>query len=152
MDKKPGKTRRGQYLTQQDYERIEHIIYNNLSLPFFTEKDIKGPRQNKNILRTLLTKGEKYVEVPVEGYEHIYITSYGRAINSWRISVLTPAVTANNFIYYLGGTNVNSSEVFAEMGWKHDMFKLIRRFNKNQWNYSPKSQELKQQKKRFKRS
>lgn len=152
MDKKPGKTKRGQFVTNQDYERVEYIIYNNLSLPFFQEQHIKGPKQNKKALRTLLIPGEKYVEVPVEGYEHIFITSYGRAINSYRISVLTPAVTSNNFIYYLGGTNVNSSNVFAEMGWKHDMLKLIRRYNKNQWKYSPKSQELKDQKKRFKHS
>jgi len=142
MDKKPAKTKRSQFVTNQDYERVEYILYNNLSLPLWEDKHIKGPKQNKGVLRKLLIQGEKYVECPVEGYEHIFITSYGRAINSHKINTLTPAVTSNNFIYYLGGTNVNSSQVFLMTGWHHDILKMISIFNKHKWNYSPKSKDL----------
>jgi len=142
MDKKPANTRRGQFVSNHDYDRVEHILYNNLSLPLWEDKHIKGPKQNKGVLRQILIQGEKYVECPVEGYEHIFITSYGRAINSYKINTLTPAVTSNNFIYYLGGTNVNSSDVFLSTGWTHDILKMISRFNKHKWKYSPKSKDL----------
>lgn len=143
MDKKP-RVRRQQYVTNDDYDRVSHIIYNNLQKELWEEEHIKGPKFNKENAEKLTIEGEEYIKSPMVGYEHVILTSYARAINTYRVTILKPSVTSNNFIWYMGGTNINSKEVFEKQGWDHDIPRLIDIYRVNKWKCSIKSKEMKQ--------
>ena len=142
MDKKT-RVRRNQYVTNDDCDRISHILYNNLNTPLWEEHHIKGPKLNREVAEKVTIEGEVWVQSPLQGYDHVVLTSYGRAINTHRVAQLKPAVTSNNLIWYMGGTNLNSNVVFEEVGWEHHVPTMVSIYKANKWPMSIKNLVLK---------
>lgn len=138
---------RGKFVTQEDYDRAEYIIYNNLSEELVEQ--IPEPltlKANLECVKQTIKNGEKWGVMWLPYYEHLVFTSYGRMLNTKTRRLLKPTMTTNNVIYYCGGTSVTSEEAFKHFKWSYSYKKLLRRFIKNKWRFSPSihlKQELK---------
>jgi len=130
--------KRGKFVTQSDYDRAEHIIYNNLKDDLVEQiPDPLTIKANIDFVKQVIPKNEKWKVMWLPYYEHLVFTNHGRMLNTKTRRFLKPTMTTNNVIYYCGGTSVTSEEAFKYYNWKYSYKKLLRRFIKNKWRFSP---------------
>lgn len=139
--------RKGKFVTQQDYDRVEHMIYNNIEGDLVEQiPDPLTLEANLECVKQTIVKGEKWGVMWLPYYEHLVFTNYGRMLNTKTRRLLKPTITTNNVIYYCGGTSVTSEEAFNHFKWSYNFKKILRRFINNKWRFSPSihlKQELK---------
>ena len=125
------------YLTDEFYEKAQHIIYNDL--PTVDLYDVSGPVDDfrEDVVKQIVLPKEKWKQITtVDGRTHLAYTSYARLINTQTIRILSCSITRLNILHCFNSNNLRSTDLFEEFGWEHDIEKLQKRYKQKGWKYS----------------
>lgn len=128
----PKKWDRQDWVTQEDYEDYESIIYNDLNLLEKIEKDI--PQLDLGFLDTVLIEDEAYAKIPGD-HDNYYITTYGRVFNIKNYKQLAPSFSKNAVSMMIKGDSIRYKRLFPNLGWIYSPSFIKQKYKENGWNY-----------------
>ncbi len=129
---------KAKYLKQNEIDEITARLYNNQDPDIFQDTDeVATSRFSRDVADGLLIDGEKYAQVP--GLDEFIITSYGRLINTYRVTMYKATFSRASHYWIKNGVSIKVLEQFEREGWKYDYDKIIQRYKDNnwKWNYMP---------------
>ena len=120
-------------LQTEDYEKAEHIIYNDLSTDVLYPISKTVVYFNQEVVERIVEQGERWCKLETKCGKMLAYTSYGRLINTKTIRVLKPNITRLNVLHYFSANRIKSIEVFKEQGWEHNILELADRYHEKGW-------------------
>lgn len=127
MAKKP------KYVTDDYINQVEHYINNNLPLLDLYD-DTFTSDYNQRVVDNLIKKGEKYIRLKAD-LDHVVITSYGRLINTKRVSQYSLRFTLNTLVAYVSDIKIDCEKIFKEQQWDYNVPKIRKIYDKYKWVY-----------------
>ena len=123
-----GKTK---YVTDDYIKKVEHYLNNDLPLKeLYT--DIYTSDYNQSVVDKLIKKRERYVRLEGD-LDHVVITSFGRLINTKRISQYSLRFTQNTIVAYVCDKKIDLPAIFEREGWEYDFKKILNNYRKYNW-------------------
>lgn len=128
----PKKWVKNNYVSQDDIDQFEYLIYNDLDITKKIQRDI--PTYNFNWVDKHLVDDEEYA--PLGDPLNMYcITSYGRIFSNRGKKMIKPIKIVNNFYITLKGTTVTYRKEFLNNDWAYSSFNIVNNYNKYGWSY-----------------
>lgn len=129
------------YITDYEYQKIEHEIYNDL--PLSMDKIIPGSHKtlDKKFVEKVILPKEEWIVLD-DGYR--VLTSYGRMLNTYTKKIIKPSVTGTTVAFLYSVTSLRCSREFKKIGWEYNHKEIVRRYMDNKWEYSWNGSSLKQ--------
>ena len=121
------------YITDDEIYEIERAIYNDLPSPLFQDVSEVYSDTDKEWLKTILEKDEKYDYIP--GWDSYIITNIGRFVNVKHRRQLKPTFTSNTVIAQLGDRRNHYSALYEEFGWEYDFEEILTNYYKEGWPF-----------------
>ena len=128
----PKKWEKIDYVTKNDIEQYEHLIYNDLDITRKIESDI--PSYDYKWVDKYLVEDEEYVqlEAPVEMY---CMTSLGRVFSYRGRKQIKPMKSGSNFYITLKGKTVVYRKEFFKNDWAYSPSLIEQKYNQYGWKY-----------------
>ena len=127
MAKKP------KYVTDDYINKVEHYINNDLPLLDLYD-DTFTSEYSQRVVDSLIKKGEKYIRLKGD-LDHVVLTSYGRLINTKRVSQYSLRFTVNTLVAYVSDTKIDCEKIFEEQQWDYNVHKIRKLYDKYKWIY-----------------
>jgi len=128
----PKKWERPNYVTQDDIDQYEYLIYNDLDVKRKIDKDI--PKYNFEWVDKYLVEDEEWVQM-AEPLETYCITSFGRVFSSNRKRPIKPIKVRNNFYITLKGESVVFRREFFKNDWTYSPSLISQKYKQYGWSY-----------------
>lgn len=121
------------YVTDDYIEKVQHYLYNDLPLKeLYT--DVYTSDFNQKVVDSLIMKREKYVRLEGD-LDHVVITSFGRLINTKRISQYSLRFTAGSIVCYVCEKKIVIPAIFEREGWEYNFNKILNNYRKYNWTF-----------------
>lgn len=125
-----GKTK---YVTDDYIKKVEHYLNNDLPLKeLYT--DVYTSDFNQKVVDSLIKKRERYVRLEGD-LDHVVITSFGRLINTKRISQYSLRFTQNTIVAYVCDKKIDIPAIFEREGWEYNFKKILSNYRKYNWTF-----------------
>ena len=121
------------YITDDEIFEIECAIYNNIESPLLKDVSEVYNDTDKEWLKTILEKDEKYNYIP--GWDSYIITNIGRFVNVKHRRQLKPTFTSNTVIAQLGDRRNHYSNLYEEFGWEYSFIDILDMYHRQGWPY-----------------
>jgi len=119
------------YVTDDYIEKVEHYLNNDLPVTDLYS-DIYTTDFDQSVVDIMLKKGERYTRLK-EDEDYVAITSFGRLINTKRITQYSLRFTQNTIVAYVASKKVDIPAIFKQEGWKYDFKKILNNYRKYNW-------------------
>lgn len=125
-----GKYPKTKYVTDDYVEKVNHYVYNNLSLRdlYVSQADDSF---NEEVVKEVLDKDEQYIQL--ENRPHVILTSKGRLINTVKIRQYSVRFSPNTVYVYISSEHINMEELFLENGWEYSFEQIKNTYKKRGW-------------------
>lgn len=121
------------YVTDDYIKKVNHYLNNDLPLKeLYT--DVFKSDYNQSVVDDFIKKGEKYVRLEGD-LDHVVLTSYGRLINTKRITQYSLRFTQNTIVTYVCDKKVDMPAIFEKQGWEYDFKKILNKYKKYKWTF-----------------
>tara|TARA_R110000822_G_scaffold46727_3_gene124331 strand:- start:3990 stop:4424 length:435 start_codon:yes stop_codon:yes gene_type:complete len=128
----PKKWDKTPYVTQDEVDQYEYLIYNDLSISKKLDRDI--PKYTFEWVDKFLVENEEYRQL--EGDINTYcITSFGRIFSSGRKKSVKPIKVRNNFYITLKGESIVFRKEFFKYDWTYSPSVILGNYKKYGWKY-----------------
>lgn len=128
----PKKWDKIKYVTQDEVDQYEYLIYNDLNIIKKLDRDI--PKYDFKWVKEYLVEDEEYKQL--EGEANTYcITSFGRVFSSGRKKSVKPIKLNNNFYITLKGVSVVFRKEFFKNDWTYSPSVIASNYEKYGWKY-----------------
>ena len=127
----PKKWEKHNWVTQDDIDAYENIIYNDLNLSRAIEEDI--PQLDTHFLNMVLVEDETYAVLSGK-LDNYCITTYGRIINLDRRKLVQPTLHINSIHVFLKGVSLSFKPIFKELGWIYSPSFIKEKYKQYGWN------------------
>ena len=126
----PYKWKKHNYITDDDYAKAEHMIYNNLSMKTYLEEVM--PQSDDSWIPEVMKDDETfdYLEGDKDNY---VITTYGRIFNVTRKKSVMPSAVGTNIMATLKGQTVNYKKEFNRLGWIYSFTFIMDKYKEYNW-------------------
>ena len=121
------------YVTDNYIEQVNHYVNNNLDLSeLYVDESVSY--YNQSVIDAMKKKGEKYIRLEGDN-DYVVLTSFGRIINTKRITQYSVRFTKNSMVVYVFNNKVNCPNIFKEQGWEYDVHKIMRTYKRYKWEF-----------------
>ena len=121
------------YVTDDYVEKINHYVYNDLSLRDLYVSEIVE-EFNPELIKEILKEGEEYVRLENE-LEHVVVTNLGRAINTTKPNQYQARFTSNDLHIYAQRLKIPIQEIFEDNGWEFNVQNILDNFKRFNWKH-----------------
>ena len=102
------------YITNDEYERAEYEIYNDIPLSLASNFSAKDKTLDEGYVKEVLIEGEEWISIEEKPY--MVLTSYSRMINTHSKRIIKPAISTLTIYWTVSELNIRSSKEFKNMG------------------------------------
>lgn len=128
----PKKWIKHDYVTKDDIDQFEYLIYNDLDIKRKIQRDI--PSYNFDWVEEHLVEDEEYIQL--EGELNSYcISSFGRIFSSRGKKTVKPMRVRNNFYVTLKNYTVTFRKEFFKNDWAYSPSVILDKYEKYGWLY-----------------
>ena len=124
------------YYSDEDYVQAEYVLYNDLDedlLPGLPQVDLTV---DEDVVKKLLKKGEKWVDLSSHHRNGYIMTNYGRVINTIKVKQLRVTITTQSIHVYVQSRKLAVKDIFDSIGWRYNMKEIMANYNKYGWRYT----------------
>jgi hypothetical protein len=119
------------YITNDEYERAEYEIYNDIPLSLASNTSFKGKALDERYVEEVLIEGEQWVSI--EEKPEMVLTSYSRLLNTHSKKIIKPAISSITVYWTIGSASVRCLRDFPKNGWKYDHKEQLERYLDLKW-------------------
>lgn len=118
-------------ITDDEYARAEHQIYNDLPFALDEIAPVKIKTLDEEFVKEVVIEGEKWISI--EDRPHMILTSYSRLINTDTKRIIKPAISNLTIYWTVNEISVRSSKEFPKYGWKYNHKENVKRYLDLNW-------------------
>lgn len=119
------------YITNDEYERAEYEIYNDIPLSLASNSSFKGKDLDEGYVKEVLIEGEEWISIEEKPY--IVLTSYSRMLNTHSKRIIKPAISSLTVYWTVSELNIRCSHEFPKYGWKYNHKEQLQRYLDLNW-------------------
>ena len=119
------------YITNDEYERAEYEIYNDIPLSLASNFSAKDKTLDEGYVKEVLIEGEEWISIEEKPY--MVLTSYSRMINTHTKRIIKPAISTLTIYWTVSELSIRSSKEFPKYGWKYNHKEQLQRYLDLNW-------------------
>lgn len=126
-----GYKKRPVVISDNEYAKAEHQIYNDLPFALDEIAPIKVKPLDEKFVKEVIIEGEQWVSL--QDKPHLVLTSYSRMINTDTKTILKPAISNITVYWTTSGASSRSNRDFPKYGWEYNHEETIQRYLDMNW-------------------
>ena len=119
------------YTTNEEYDRAEYEIYNDLPLSLASNSSFKDKDLDEGYVKEVLIEGEQWISI--QDKPHMVLTSYSRMLNTHSKRIIKPAISSLTVYWTVYDLSIRGSKEFPKYGWKYNHKEQLQRYLDLNW-------------------